>query len=366
MVQDYHYLNEHTVKNNYPLPLIAQLVDKLQGAKLFTKMDLRWGYNNVHIKENNEWKAAFTCFCRSFKPLIMYFRLCNSPATFQAMMNEIFTDMDNVVVIYIDNLMIFTKTENQAEHDKIVLEVLRCLKENDLFVKPKKCTFRTTAVDFLSMIVGRDRIKMDQEKVKAILKWPEPKTVKGVRSFLRLANFYQRFIKDYMKVARPLHDLMKKENPFHWEELQQVAFDTLKLHFTTAPILAFPDIDCVFCLKSDTSNYATGAVLSIEKEGVWHPVAFSSHSMMSQERNYPIADKEMLSVIQALEQWCHYLEGARHQFEIWDDHANLQWFMQRQDLNRQQACWMQYLSRFNVVWYYKPGPSMGKPNALFR
>ena len=125
MVQDYCYLNEHTVKNNYPLPLITQLIDKLQEAKLFTKMDLRWGYNNVRIKENDEWRAAFTCFHRSFEPLIMYFRLCNLCTTFQAMMNKIFADMDDVVVVYIDNLMIFTKTENQAEHDKIVLEVLR-------------------------------------------------------------------------------------------------------------------------------------------------------------------------------------------------------------------------------------------------
>ena len=125
MVQDYHYLNKHMVKNNYLLLLIVQLVDKLQGAKLFTKMDLRWGYNNVRIKENDEWKAAFTCFCRSFEPLIMYFGLCNSPATFQAMMNEIFTNMDDIVVVYIDDLMIFTKTENQAEHNKIILEVLR-------------------------------------------------------------------------------------------------------------------------------------------------------------------------------------------------------------------------------------------------
>ena len=167
-------------------------------------------------------------------------------------------------------------------------------------------------------------------------------------------------------MARPLHDLTKKENPFCWEEPQQVAFDMLKFHFTMVPILAFLDIDCVFRLESDASDYATGAVLSIEKEGIWHPIAFSSHSMMPQEWNYPITDKEMLSVIQALEQWCHYLEGARHQFEIWNDHVNLQWFMQRQDLNRQQVCWTQYISRFNVVWCYKPGPSMGKPDTLSR
>ena len=190
MVQDYCYLNEHMVKHNYLLPLITQLVDKLQGAKLFTKMDLRWGYNNVCIKENDEWKAAFTCFCGSFKPLIMYFGLCNSPTTFQVMMNEIFADMDDVVVVYINDLMIFTKTENQAKHDKIVLKVLRRLEENDLFVKPEKCMFHATEVDFLSIIVGHDGIKMDQEKVKAILEWQEPKTVKGIRSFLGLANFY--------------------------------------------------------------------------------------------------------------------------------------------------------------------------------
>ena len=120
----------------------------------------------------------------------MYFRLCNSPAAFQAMMNKIFTDMDDIVVVYINNLMIFMKTENQAEHDKIVLEVLRRLEENNLFMKSKKYMFHATEVDFLDMIVRHDEIKMDQEKVKAILEWPEPKTVKGVRSFLRLANFY--------------------------------------------------------------------------------------------------------------------------------------------------------------------------------
>ena len=192
------------------------------------------------------------------------------------MMNEIFADMDDVVVVYIDDLMIFTKTDNQAEHNRIVLEVLRRLEENDLFVKPEKCTFRATEVDFLGMIVGCNGIKMDQTQVKAILEWPEPKNVKGVRSFLGLANFYRRFIKDYARVARPLHDLTKKEEPFRWEQPQQHAFDTLKEHFTTTPVLAFPELDCKFRLESDASDYATGAVLSVEKDGIWHPVAFSS------------------------------------------------------------------------------------------
>ena len=231
-------------------------------------MDLRWGYNNVRIKAGDEWKATFICFHGAFEPLVMYFGLCNSPATFQAMMNEIFADMDDMVVVYIDDLMIFTKTDNQAEHNRIVLKVLHHLEENDVFVKPEKCTFRATEVDFLGMIVGCDSISMDQTKVKAILDWPEPKNVKGVRSFLGLANFYRRFIKDYMRIARLLHDLTKKEEPFQWEEAQQTVFDMLKKHFTTAPVLAFPDLDCKFRLELDASDYATGAVLSIEKDSI--------------------------------------------------------------------------------------------------
>ena len=214
MVQDYHYLNGHTVKNNYPLLLIMQLVNKLQETKMFTKMDLSWGYNNICIKEGDEWKAAFICHCSAFEPMVMFFELCNSPSTFQMMMNEIFADMEDIVVVYIDDIIIFTKTDNSKEHNKIMLEVLHCLEENDLYIKPEKCTFCTTEVDFLGIIMGKDGIKMDQEKVKAVFNWPAPSNVKGVRSFFGLANFYQRFIQDYAQVMRPLNDLLKKDVAF--------------------------------------------------------------------------------------------------------------------------------------------------------
>jgi transposase InsO family protein len=163
-----------------------------------------------------------------------------------------------------------------------------------------------------------------------------------------------------------LNDLTKKDTPFAWKEAQQTAFDTIKNRFTTAPTLAYPDNDRVFRLETDASNFATGAVLSIEQNGKWHPVAFSSPSMCPEERNYPVADKEMLSVIRSLEQWRHYLEGAHHEFEIWNDHASLQWFMKHQDLNRRQARWAQYLSRFNFKWLHKAGATMGKADAISR
>ena len=165
MVQDYWHLNEWTVKNNYSLLLISQLVDKLKGCKLFTKMDLWWGYNNVQIHKGDEWKAAFATHKGSFKPLVMYFSLCNLPATFQKMMNKLFHNMLDVCVVYIDDLMIFTSMDNQEEHDRIMLEVFRRLCDNDLFVKPEKCCFRVTEVDFLGMIISRDGIKMYRKVV---------------------------------------------------------------------------------------------------------------------------------------------------------------------------------------------------------
>ena len=363
MVQDYQYLNKHTVQNNYPLPLISQLVDKLKGSQYFTKIDLWWGYNNVHIKEGDKWKATFICHHRSFEPTIMFFGLCNSPTTFRMMMNEIFADMEDMVVVYIDDIMIFTKG-NLVQHQAKVKEVLQWLRDHDLFARPEKCSFNKTEVEYLGMFVNHDSIKMDDTKVKAITEWPAPTNVRSVCSFLSLANFYRHFIKDYAKLAKPLTDLTQKDKVFSWGTAEAEAFTELKHHFTTTPILAYPDNNCQFCLETDTSDFATSAVLSMLKDNRWHPVAYSSHAMSPEERNYLVADKEMLLVIRSLEQWCHYLEGAKHEFEIWNDHANLQWFMKRQDLNCHQAQWAQYLSHFLFKWTHKPGSAMRKADAL--
>ena len=282
MVQDYRYLNEHTVRNNYPLPLISQLVNKLKGSQYFTKIDLRWGYNNVRIKEGDEWKATFVCHRGSYEPTVMFFSLCNSPATFQTMMNELFADMENVMVVYIDDIMVFTKG-SLIEHQAKVKEVLQCLRDNDLFAHPEKCSFDKTEVEYLGMFVNRDGIRMDDSKVKAIMEWPAPMTVCGVRSFLGLANFYHCFIKDYATLAKPLTDLTQKDKAFTWGSAEASAFASLKTRFTTAPVPAYLDNDCQFRLETDASDFATSTVLSIQKDDKWHPVAFSSHAMSPEE-----------------------------------------------------------------------------------
>ena len=215
MVQDYRYLNEWTVKNNYPLPLISDVLENIGTKKVFTKMDLRWGYNNVRIKEGDEWKAAFTTPEGSFEPTVMFFGLTNSPATFQAMMNELLRDLINMgkVAVFIDDVIIGTETKEG--HDKLVAEVIRRLEENDLYVKLEKYKWKVKEVDFLGVIIGLEGIKMEKEKIKGVLEWPTPKSVKKVQKFLGLANFYCRFIEEFAMVARPLHDLVKKDKK--WE-----------------------------------------------------------------------------------------------------------------------------------------------------
>jgi len=197
IVMDYHSLNSQTIKNNYPLPLTTELIDNMGSKKVFTKMDLRWGFNNVRIKEGDEWKGVFTMHISSFKPTVMFFGMTNSPATFQAMMNEILRDLINEgkVAVFVDDVLVGTETEEG--HDEIVEEILRRLEENDLYVKPEKCVWKARKIGFLGVIIGPNGIEMEREKVKGVLSWPQSKNVKDVRKFLGLTNYYRRFIKDF-------------------------------------------------------------------------------------------------------------------------------------------------------------------------
>ena len=181
-------------------------------------MDLRWGYNNVQIKEGDEWKVAFTTSEGSFKPTVMFFGLTNSPATFQAMMNELLRNLINMgkVMAFIDDVIVGTGTEE--EHDEIVVEIIKRLEENNLHVKLEKCKWKVREVGFLGVVIGPDGIKMEEEKVRDVLDWLTPKYVKDVQKFLGLANYYCRFIEDFASIARPLYDMIKKDQKWDWTE----------------------------------------------------------------------------------------------------------------------------------------------------
>jgi len=367
MVQDYQYVNKFTVKNSYPLPLISDLVDNMGTKRVFTKMDLRWGYNNIRIKEGDEWKAVFMTHIGSFKPVVMFFGLTNSPATFQTTMNNIFRDLINKgdVATFIDDVLVGTETEEG--HDELVEEILRRLEEHDLYVKLEKCEWKVREVGFLGVVIGPDGIKMEKKKVRGMLEWPTPKCIKDVQKFLGLANYYRRFMKDFAEVARPMHRLVRKQEKWNWGSEQEEAFGRLKEIFMSEPVLAAPDLDKEMRVEADASDYATGRVLSMKCEDKrWRPVAYISKSLSDTEKNYEIHDKEMLAVIRCLEAWRHFLEGVRIKFEVWTDHKNLEYFMSSQKLNRRQAQWALFLSRFDFKLVHVSGTKMGKADGLSR
>jgi len=284
MVQNYRHINQWMIKNRYPLPLIADILDGVGKRKVFTKLDLRWGYNNVRIKEGDEWKAAFTIHIGAYEHTVMYFGLTNSPATFQMMMNDLFHDLINQgdTATFIDNILVAMDTEEG--HDELVEDILKRLEENDLFVKPEKCKWKVREVEFLGVVIEPKGVEMQKEKVEGVLNWLVPRNVKEVQKFLGLANYYRRFIKDFARIVALLHMLVRKKQKWKWEKKQEKAFERLKTAFTTEPVLAIPEIDREMRVEVDALDYTTGRVLSTKcEDGKWRPVAFISKLLNAME-----------------------------------------------------------------------------------
>ena len=364
---DYCSLNDQTVKNNYLLLLIMDLIDNIGSKRVFTKMDLQWGFNNIRIKEEDEQKGVFITHVGSFELMVMFFGMINSLATFQTMMNKILRDIINEgkVAAFVDNMLVGTETEEG--YNKIVEEVLKRLEENNLYIKPEKCVQKVRKVRFLEVIIGPNQIEMEKKKVDKVLSWPEPKNIKDIRKFLGLVNYYRRFIKDFAWVAKPMNVLTRKDIKQQWGREQQQTFDELKRIFITRSVLAAPDLDKEFRVETNASNYTTGGVLSVKcSDGMQRPVSFISKSLSNIERNYEIYDKEMLAVVRCLEAQKHFLEGTTTKFEIWTDHKNLEYFMKVQKLNRRQARWALYLSRFDFTLKHVLGSKMRKADSLSR
>jgi len=196
----------------------------------------------------------------------MFFGLTNSPATFQAMMNELLRDLINTgkVAVFIDNVIV--RTETEEGHNELVVEIIKRLEENDLYVKPEKCKWKVREIGFLGVVIGLERIKMEEEKVKGVLEWLIPKCVKDMQKFLGLANYYRRFIEEFASVARLLHDIVKKDRKWDWTERQEKVFKELKEWFTKEPVLAAQDIDKKMRVEVDASDYVTEGVLLMECE----------------------------------------------------------------------------------------------------
>ncbi|SYW86857.1 uncharacterized protein UHO2_05482 [Ustilago hordei] len=365
---DYRGLNEITVKNRAPLPLIEEQLFLLRKARIYTKLDLRAAYNLIRIAKGDEWKTAFGTQLGLYEYLVMPFGLANAPAHFQSFINDIFQDIIGIyVVVYLDDFLIFSDTEEA--HVKHVTEVLACLRSNRLFAKLSKCEFHTKTVEFLGYIIKPTGIEMDPEKVRTVKEWPMPESIHDIQRFLGFANFYRRFIAHFARIAKPLTALVKpieRFKKFELPEEAQQAFHKLIQAFTSAGVLQHFDYHLPTRLETDASDFAIAGVLKQEHEGRWHPVAFYSRKMSSAEKNYEIHDKELLAVVACLTQWRHMLAGLPNQLVILTDHEALKYFKSQRRITGRQARWAILLADFDFILQYRPGDKGGEPDALTR
>ncbi len=364
---DYRGLNSITVKNTYPLPLMSSAFERLQGASIFTKLDLRNAYHLVRIREGDEWKTAFNTPRGHFEYLVMPFGLSNSPAVFQALVNDVLRDMvDQFIYVYLDDILIFSSS--LQEHVQHVRQVLQRLLENGLFVKAEKCNFHAQSVPFLGYIVSVEGMRVDPEKIKAVVEWPSPDSRKALQRFLGFANFYRRFIRNFSQLAAPLTTLTSPRTTFRWSDTAEAVFTKLKGCFVSAPILITADPSRQFVVEVDASEVGVGAVLSQRSpsDDKMHPCAFLSHRLSPAERNYDIGNRELLAVKLALEEWRHWLEGSGVPFIVWTDHKNLEYIKTAKRLNSRQARWALFFGRFDFTLSYRPGSKNIKPDSLSR
>lgn len=353
MCVDYRALNKITIKNKYPLPRIDELLDRLHGAKYFSKLDLMSGYHQVRIADQDVHKTAFRTRYGHFEFLVLPFGLTNAPATFMRLMNDIFRSaLDETVIVYLDDILIFSKS--LEEHKKHVRHVLNILREQNLYAKASKCALFKTSIDFLGHIIDANGIRPDPKKIEAITTWPQPKTITELRSFLGLANFYRRFVRGFSKITASLNDLLKKQASLEtWGTLHHQAFATIKRALTSAPTLATYNPAAPTEIQCDASGEAIGAVLSQDHGAGFQPVAYESRKLTPAEKNYPVHEQELLAVIHALAVWRHYLEGIH--FKCITDHHTLKYINSQPSLSKRQVRWVEKLQEYDIEIEYRPG-----------
>jgi hypothetical protein len=345
---DYQLLNEVTIKNKYPLPRIEDLFDQMRGAKVFSKIDLCSGYHQMKIRWSNIPKTAFTTRYGLYDYTVMSFGLTNAPAYFMYMMSKVFMEyLDKFVVVFIDDILIYSKTEE--EHEEHLRCVLQKLREHQLYANFSKCDFWLKEVSFLGHIITNGGISVDPAKVEDVLKWEPPRTVEEIRSFLGLVGYYRRFIEGFFKIVKPLTTLLEKDREFKWTNACQDSFEELKRRLTTAPVLVMPDLQKGFDIYCDASRQGLGCVLM--QEG--HVIAYASRQLRKHEQNYPTHDLELAAVVHALKIRRHYIMGTKCQ--IYTYHKGLKYIFTQKNLNLRQRRWLEPIKDYDLDIQYHPG-----------
>jgi len=360
---DYRALNKITIKNKYPLPRIDELLDRLLGARYFSKIDLRSGYHQVRIAAEDVHKTAFSTRYGHYEFLVMPFGLTNAPATFMNLMQSVFNQyLDDFVIIFLDDILVYSKTH--ADHMMHLEYALQTLRQQKLYAKKSKCEFNKSEISFLGHVINSNGITMEPSKVDAVMKWPQPRNIHDIRSFLGLAGYYRRFVKDFSRVAAPLTNLLHKNTPFNWGVEQETAFTELKQAVSSAPVLIVPDPNKPYTVVTDASGFAIGAALCQDHRNGQQPCSYISRKMNNHEMNYPVHEQELLAIIHALREWRHYLHGS--QFTVVTDHRSLQYLQTQPHLSARQVRWSEFVQRFDFVVTYQAGKENHVADALSR
>jgi hypothetical protein len=360
-------LNAITKKNRYSISLIAEIIARLSKTKWMIKIDIRHAFNRIrmHFKENEN-LITFRIKYDTYKYLVMSFELINESSTFQNFMNDILMNyLDEFVITYLNDIIVYSNSKK--EHVQHVRKILQRLREANIQTNVDKCEFHTIETKFLEMIVERDEIKMNLEKMKAIVKWEKSTHLKEIQAFLEFVNFYRRFIKDFFKVVKLLVKLTRKNHLFSWFRDCQTAFDELKKRVIETSVLSYFSSELETFLESNSFDYVSVEVLSQkENDDLIRSVAYFSKTLSSAKCNYEIYDKKLLTIIRCFEQWRAELQSVKTFINVLIDHKSLKYFMITKKLNKRQARWAEFLAEFDFKIVYQSERKNDKTDSFIR
>ncbi len=351
---NYRALNNITIKNSYLLSLIAELQNRLQNAQWFTKFNILETFNQIQIKEEDEWKTVFCTWLEHYKYLIMSFNLINASVMFQIFVNNVlWCYLNQFIIVYLNDILVYLKTKK--EHVQHVKKILQTLKKVNLRIKSGKSEFHVQSVQFLKFIVTFQSLRMNSKKIEAVTTWSTSKSKIEVQFFLEFANFYKCFIKKYFRIISLLTNLTRKNISFMWTEKAEEAFKKLKKLFIFQSVLIMFESEKLITLEINTSDEAIEACISqSDDKKRLHLIAFHSRKLTDAELNYEIHDKKLLAIVDSFKQWRVYLKEFKHQIQVYTNHKNLLYFTITKVLNQRQIRWSKELSSYNFqIQYWK-------------
>jgi hypothetical protein len=347
-------LNAITKKNRYSIFLIAETIARLSKTNWMIKINIRHAFNRIrmHFKENED-LITFRIKCETYKYLIMLFELINKSSTFQNFMNDTLMNyLNEFVITYLDDIIVYNN--NKKEHIQHVRKILQRLRETNIQANVDKCEFHIIETKFLDMIMNRNDIKMNSEKMKAIVEWKKFTHLKEMQTFLKFVNFYRRFIKNFFIIVKSFVKFIKKNQLFTWSKDCQVAFDELKKRVTETFVLSYFSSELKTFLKSSSFDYVSIEVLfQKENDDLIKSITYFSKTLSFAECNYEIYDKELLTIIRCFEQWRAELQSVNTFINVLIDHKSLKYFMIIKKLNKRQTRWAEFFVEFDFKIVYQ-------------